>query len=109
MIVSDRGLRTKYVLCLNSEDQQLIRWSEEMQSKTTDEFDPHCITHDKYDNLFVTDKKNHRVWALHKDVTEAKCLLDSTRGIEFPHGIAVDCEGNLWVGCKNGKIHVIEY
>jgi len=109
MIVSDRGMRKK-VLCLNNKGQRLFDWRGETQrSKTTDKFDPYCITHDEYNNLFITDRGNHRVWALNKDGTDAKCLLDSTQGIELPYGIAVDCEGKLWIGCKNGTIHVIEY
>lgn len=108
MIVSDRGMQN-YVLCLKSDGQQLFEWNGEIQSKSTDKFDLHCITHDEYNNLFITDRANHRVLSLNKDGTEGKCFLDSTQGIEYPHGIAVDCNGQLWVGCRNGTIHIIEY
>ena len=30
-------------------------------------------------------------------------------GLERPHGLSVDSEGRLWVGCESGKIEVIEY
>jgi len=46
---------------------------------------------------------------LGKDGSEAMCLLDSTQGIVGPRGIAVDDDGQLWVGCIGGNIHIIEF
>jgi len=97
------------VSCVNSEGLQIFTGSGEIQGNKVDKYDLLFITHDQHNNLFITDANNHRVYVLNKGGTEVKCLLDSTQGIQFPVGIAVDNNGLLWVGCADGKIHVIEY
>jgi len=106
VIVTDGITR---IVGVDREGQHVFTWTGEIQGRKLDGYRVDYITHDSNNNLYVTDNSNSRVYVLGKDGSGAMCLLDSTQGIHYPWTIAVDDDGQLWVGCYYGDIHIIEY
>jgi len=107
VIVTDR---TMGIVGVDREGQHIFTWNGEIQEERKfDQYSVCKIVHDSNNNLFVTDFYNHSVYVLGKDGSGAMCLLDRTQGIIFPRAIAVDDDGQLWVGCMDGDIHIIKY
>ncbi|XP_021357125.1 uncharacterized protein LOC110452773 [Mizuhopecten yessoensis] len=67
------------------------------------------MSRDKYDRLFVPDSYNNQVYVLPGDSTQATCLINWTfLKVNEPTAVGVDTCGNVWIGCVNGKVHVIK-
>ncbi|XP_021341187.1 uncharacterized protein LOC110442078 [Mizuhopecten yessoensis] len=63
---------------------------------------------DKYDRVFVPDNHNSQVYVLPRDGKQAMCLLDRTHGVVKPAAVGVDTCGNVWIGCEDGTVHVMD-
>ncbi|XP_021377961.1 uncharacterized protein LOC110466029 [Mizuhopecten yessoensis] len=63
---------------------------------------------DKYDRVFVPDNHNNQVYVLPRDGKQAMCLLDKTHGVVKPTVLGVDTCGNVWIGCEDGTVHVMD-
>jgi len=105
VIVTEAGNR---IVGVDREGHHVFTWDLEIQGGKVDKYSLHCITHDSNNNLFVTDY-NEGVYLLGNDGSGAISLLDSTQGIIFSWAIALDNDGQLWVGCLEGNIHIIEF
>ncbi|XP_021357110.1 uncharacterized protein LOC110452762 [Mizuhopecten yessoensis] len=65
------------------------------------------MSRDKYDRLFVPDYTNNQVYVLPRDSTQATCLLEQKYGVSRPKAVGVDKCGNVWIGCRDGTVHVM--
>nr|XP_022312384.1 tripartite motif-containing protein 2-like [Crassostrea virginica] len=70
-------------------------------------FYPRGIVTDAWSQIIVADYKNKCVHILDQNGQFLRCVDDCEP--ENPHGLSVDNEGRLWVGCQSGKIKVIQY
>ncbi|XP_021357060.1 uncharacterized protein LOC110452739 [Mizuhopecten yessoensis] len=95
-VVTDRSGTTKY------------KWSGEINNgQQVGSRNLFKMSRDKYDRLFVPDSFNDQVYVLHRDSTQAMCLLDKKHGVIEPTAVGVDTCGNVWVGCIDGTVHVM--
>ena len=65
------------------------------------------IVIDAFSQIIVADINNDCLHILDQNGQFLRCVDDC--GLEKPHGLSVDSEMRLWVGCKSGKISVIQY
>nr|XP_022312161.1 tripartite motif-containing protein 3-like [Crassostrea virginica] len=70
-------------------------------------FGPIGIVTDTLSQIIVADYNNNCLHILDQDGQFLRCVDDC--GLENPHGLSVDNEGRLWVGCETGNIKVIQY
>ncbi|XP_033756597.1 uncharacterized protein LOC117339231 [Pecten maximus] len=66
------------------------------------------ISCDMYDRVFVQDPDNNQVYVIPSDGSMARCLLDKTHGVVSPTAARVDARGDVWIGCENGTVHVLQ-
>lgn len=72
-------------------------------------FIPNDIAIDHNGRLLVAVSNDNAVHLLDKNLTFLKLLMTEEDGLERPTSVALDTEGYLYVGCKDGRIHVINY
>ena len=70
-------------------------------------FAPRGLITDALSQIIVADYNNNCLHILDQNGQFLRCVDDC--GLEKPHGLSVDSEGRLWVGCETGKIKVIQY
>ncbi|OWF54501.1 uncharacterized protein LOC110444471 [Mizuhopecten yessoensis] len=99
----------KEMIVINKSDQIIHRWSGELDiGKKIEEATQCSITCDRFDRLFVPDCFNDQVYVLSRYEGKAKCLLDKKHGVTNPWTICVDSCGHVWIGCRNGTVHVMQ-
>nr|XP_022306312.1 tripartite motif-containing protein 2-like [Crassostrea virginica] len=76
-------------------------------ARRKESFAPRGIITDTWSQIVVADYNNNCLHILDQDGQFLRCVDDC--GLENPHGLSVDSEGRLWVGCETGKIKVIQY
>lgn len=72
-------------------------------------FIPNDIAIDHNGRLLVAVSNDNAVHLLDKNLTFLKLLMTEEDGLERPTSVALDTEGYLYVGCKDGQIHVVNY
>ena len=70
-------------------------------------FNPRDIVTDALSQIIVEDYSNNCLHILDQNGQFLRCVDDC--GLKEPHGLSVDSEGRLWVGCDKGEIKVIKY
>ena len=70
-------------------------------------FAPRGIVTDALSQIIVADYNNNCLHILDQNGRFLRCV--DKCGLEKPHGLSVDSEGRLWVGCESGKVKVIEH
>ncbi|XP_062616502.1 uncharacterized protein LOC134278199 [Saccostrea cucullata] len=72
-------------------------------------FTPTDIVCDKYDNILICDCDNNAVHMLDRHGQFLCFLVSEENGVTCPCALALDEDGQLWLGEMNGQIHVIQY
>ncbi|OWF54863.1 E3 ubiquitin-protein ligase TRIM71-like [Mizuhopecten yessoensis] len=72
-------------------------------------FSPCGIVCDSYGRLLITDTNNHCIHVVDKNGQFVSFLLRKEDGITCPTSLALDGEGQLWVGNENGQMKVYQY
>lgn len=72
-------------------------------------FAPTDLVCDKYDNILICDCDNNAVHMLNRHGQFLRFLISQENGVTCPSALALDNEGQLWLGEMNGQVHVIEY
>ena len=76
-------------------------------SRRNASFSPRGIATDALSQIIVVDINNSCLHILNENGQFLRCVDDCE--LEKPRGLSVDSRGRLWVGCKSGKIAVIDY
>ncbi|OWF49651.1 uncharacterized protein LOC110451436 [Mizuhopecten yessoensis] len=99
----------KEIIVINKSDQIIHKWSGELDNGQELEKTTQCdIARDRYDRVFVPDSYTNQVYVLSENERKAKCLLDKKHGVIHPSAVCVDRCGHVWIGCSNGRVHVME-
>lgn len=72
-------------------------------------FYPTDIAKDYRGNILVAVPNDNAIHFLDKSLAFQKLLMTEEDGLHQPTSVALDAEGYLYVGCKNGQIHVVNY
>ncbi|KAK3093461.1 hypothetical protein FSP39_015993 [Pinctada imbricata] len=83
------------------------RWTYDGQQG--EKFNPDSTACDGYQCLVISDYNNHKIHLVDKDGHFLQVLLTREAGIEYPRGVCADKDGKLWVGQKDGEVHVVKY
>ncbi|XP_041361909.1 uncharacterized protein LOC121377876 [Gigantopelta aegis] len=67
---------------------------------------PHSVTCDSRDNIYVTDAEQNRVVQLARNGEFLRDVLTVEHGIDEPRHVAVDRRGNMYVSQFNGDVKV---
>lgn len=69
----------------------------------------HTIAVDMRGNILVAVFNDNAIHLLDQTLTFQKLLMTAEDGLQRPTSVALDAEGYLYVGCKDGQIHVMNY
>ncbi|XP_065928448.1 uncharacterized protein [Magallana gigas] len=72
-------------------------------------FYPTDVTKDHCGNILVVVPNDNAVHLLDQSLTFQKLLMTEEDGLHRPTSVALDAEGYLYVGCEDGRIHVMNY
>ncbi|XP_021376945.1 uncharacterized protein LOC110465455 [Mizuhopecten yessoensis] len=72
-------------------------------------FHPRGMCQDKDGCLVVTDYWNHALHLLTPEGKFSKFLMREEDGLMFPTAVAIDNYRHLWIGQRDGKVHIIKY
>ncbi|XP_060070637.1 uncharacterized protein LOC132550529 [Ylistrum balloti] len=99
------------VVCLSEKGKHLYTWANHSDDLDTEEevFNPSRLTSDRHGSLIVSSKDANKVYILPVDGQGLRCLLDVTHGVHGPWALGAYKDGNLWVSCKDRKMHIIKY
>ncbi|XP_069102397.1 uncharacterized protein [Argopecten irradians] len=100
------------VVCLTENGKHLYTWSnhpDDVDPEEEEVFSPSRLTSDRHGSLIVSSKDANKVYILTVDGQGLRCLLDHTHEIQAPWGLGIDRDKNLWVSCKDRKIHIVKY
>ncbi|KAK3088466.1 hypothetical protein FSP39_019533 [Pinctada imbricata] len=98
------------VVCVDERDN--VRWVYDgKQAKLEGSFRPRGICVDKYNNLLVTDFKNHCIHYIDRDGGLIQVILtQELTGLHSHYGICVDdVTGHVWVGNFYKKVVIAKY
>ncbi|XP_060076522.1 uncharacterized protein LOC132556147 [Ylistrum balloti] len=102
------GHAGRHIILIDESGTAIHRWTGELDNgqKARDMF--LCnITCDKYNRLFIPDLYNNQVYVLSSGKKQARCILDQKYGIDNPLVVSVNTCGNVWIGCRDGTVHVM--
>ncbi|KAK3088885.1 hypothetical protein FSP39_024985 [Pinctada imbricata] len=98
------------VVCVDERDN--VRWVYDgKQAKLGRSFHPCGICVDKYNNLLVTDNRNHCVHYIDREGGLIQVILTREQtGLQYHRGICVDDDtGHVWVGNPLEKVVIAKY
>lgn len=72
-------------------------------------FSPKDIALDHLGNLLVVVSNDNAIHLLDKNLTFQKLLMTEEDDLKRPTSVALDTEGDLYVGCEDGHVHVVNY
>ena len=64
---------------------------------------------DYKDNVLLVVRDDNAIHLLDKSLKFQRLILTEEDGLQLPCSVTLDNTGYLWVGCKDGKIHVFNY
>ncbi|XP_021367322.1 uncharacterized protein LOC110459413 [Mizuhopecten yessoensis] len=97
------------MIVINKTDQVKHKWSGELDNGQKLKKTLQCdIASDRYDRIFVPDYYTDQVYVVTRNERMAKCLLDKTHGVTHPLAVCVDMCGQVWIGCENGTVYVMQ-
>lgn len=101
---------TKCVISVDIYGRYRFKYNGRIKRKVNCEiFTPTDLVCDKYDNILICDCDNSAVHMLDRHGQFLRFLVSVENGVSCPCSLALDEEGQLWLGEMNGQVHVIEY
>ncbi|XP_060075957.1 uncharacterized protein LOC132555627 [Ylistrum balloti] len=96
------------ILITGKAGKVLNKWTGELDSgRNVGKMHLCNVSCDIYDRVFVPDYLNHQVYVVSSHGENATCLLDQKHGVQQPTAVLVDQIGDVWIGCKDGSVHVM--
>ncbi|XP_033746854.1 uncharacterized protein LOC117332075 [Pecten maximus] len=89
--------------------QIIHTWSGELDNgQKLSQTNQNSIACDKYDRVFVPDLYTNQVYVISRNERKANCILDERHGVQHPKAVGVDRCGHVWIGCRDGTVHVMQ-
>ncbi|XP_033746927.1 uncharacterized protein LOC117332151 [Pecten maximus] len=93
---------------IDKSDQVIHTWSGKLDSgKSILRKGQNSIACDNFGRVFVPDTYNNQVYVL-PPRNDTMALLDKKHGITSPTAVCVDKCGDVWLGCIDGTVHVMQ-
>ncbi|XP_033746875.1 uncharacterized protein LOC117332099 [Pecten maximus] len=107
--VITRGIDCTELNIVNKLGQIIHTWSGELDNgQKLSQTIQNSIACDKYDRVFVPDLVTHQVYVVSRNERKAKCILDKKHRVRKPTIVGVDRCGHVWIGCRDGTVHIMQ-
>ncbi|XP_021374720.1 uncharacterized protein LOC110464037 [Mizuhopecten yessoensis] len=104
-----RPYNCKELFIIDKRGQILYKWGGELDNGTTLSKIGQCnIARDMYDRVFVPDFNTKQVYVITGEGRNPRCLLDKNHGVIRALAVCVDKCGHVWLGCSDGRVHVMQ-
>nr|XP_022333766.1 uncharacterized protein LOC111130815 [Crassostrea virginica] len=73
------------------------------------QFSPSAMIIDNKENILVVVNDDRAIHLLDRSLKFQRLILSEEDGLQSPWSVTLDSSGYLWVGCRDGTVHVFNY
>lgn len=59
-------------------------------------------------DILIADENNHTLHVLRQDGVFLHLIITQKAGLQWPMALAMNGISNIWVGCKNGQVFLLQ-